>query len=93
LLRLLSVAAIAVFENLTQTLILHVDSFAVGSRWSAFQAAKAILSFLLYSKTVGEVVGGVAKSDDGDNVMIFGSAFLFIILYIVPSALIYHIFG
>ena len=34
--RLLIVLSIDFFENLTQMIILHIDSFAVGSRWSAF---------------------------------------------------------
>ena len=83
-------------ENLVQMLCLLIDSFALGTRWSAFQAGKVILGFVLYSKSLGEFIGFALKFGEEcltlDN---FLAAVILIVipLYIVPCIIIYSIFG
>jgi len=68
---------------------LLIDSFSLGTRWSAFQAGKAILGFILYSKSVGEIIGMFISF--GAPAML-APAFFFI-LYFLPSLMIYYVFA
>jgi len=65
---------------------LYADSFTVGTRWSAFQAGKAILSFILYSKSAGEIMGALAKIDSPDGAPL--ACMWFIALYVTPCLII-----
>ena len=80
----------AVFENLVQMLCLLVDSFSLGTRWSAFQAGKAILGFILYSKSVGEIIG--VRISVGAP-MLAAVLIVFVPLYILPSLMVYYVFA
>ena len=88
--RILVVVITAVFENLVQMLCLLVDSFSLGTRWSAFQAGKAILGFILYSKSVGEIIG--VRISVGAP-MLAAVLIVFVPLYILPSLMVYYVFA
>jgi len=78
-------------------LCLHIDSFSIGSRWNAFLASKALLSFILYSKTIGELMATMVKTafkNGPDRPVALGfTALAFLGGYVFPSMLIYIIFG
>ena len=77
---------------------LYFDSFSIGTRWTAFYAGKAILSFVLYSKSVGEFCKAMFIEDrKGDDEMYssFAKLFIpiyFILFYIGPCLVINQIF-
>jgi len=69
---------------------LYLDSFTVGTRWTAFQAGKAILSFVLYSKSAGEIMGALGKVG-GEGIV--GAVCIFMALWGGPAIVINVIFG
>jgi len=70
---------------------LYLDSFTVGTRWTAFQAGKAILSFVLYSKSAGEIMGALGKIEGGGTKV--GAVCIFMGLWGGPAIVINMIFG